>query len=71
LPGAAAFVAVAFRRARRQAATTHFLEPGAGLRVLRPERGLNAVKQALEPADQLGLSMPNLGFARAAVERKR
>src|SRR5215831_1654732 len=69
LAGAAPLLAT-FRRTRGQPATTHLLEAGARLRVLRPERGLDAVEQPFEPTDQLRLRQTDLGLARLGVERQ-
>src|SRR5215510_14372363 len=69
LPGTAPLFA-AFRRAGWKAAPAHLLEPRARLRVLRPQRRLDPVKEPFEPADQLCLREANLGFARRAVERQ-
>ncbi len=50
----------------------HLLELGAGRHLLGVDRGLDAVEQALEPADQLGLGDPELGLGRGVgAERQR
>ncbi len=51
---------------RRQLAP-HLLELLAGLHLLREQRGLDAVEQSLEPADELRLRDPQLGIARRGV----
>src|SRR5262245_53718727 len=59
------------RRAGGQAAAPHLVELRARLHVLGPERRLDTVKQAFQPADQLRLRQANLGLARRALERDR
>src|SRR5689334_25393179 len=50
----------------------HLLELLLRLHLLREQRGLDAVEQALEPAHQLGLRDAELGVARrVARERQR
>ena len=51
----------------------HLLELGAGRHLLGVDRGLDAVEEALEPADELGLGDPQLGLGRGALlgERQR
>ena len=43
--------------------SAHLLELRPGRHLLGEQRGLDAVKQSLKPADQLGLRYPQLGFA--------
>ena len=59
--------------AGRQGPAAHLLELRAGRHLLGEQRGLDAVEQALEPADQLGLGDPQLGLGRDRVvgERQR
>src|SRR3954470_12933809 len=52
--------------ARRETAA-HLLELLARLHLLREERGLDAVEEALEPPDELGLGHPQLGFGGRAL----
>ena len=54
-------------RQRRTAA--HLLELGARRHLLGEQRGLDAVEEPLEPADQLSLGDPQLGLARARCRR--
>jgi hypothetical protein len=58
--------------ARRQRAA-HLLELGPGRHLLGEQRGLDAVEQALQPADQLGLRDPELALTGQLVlgERQR
>ena len=58
------------RRARRQA-PAHLLQLGAGRHLLGEQRRLDAVEQALQPADELGLRDPQLGVGRDAVLGER
>jgi pimeloyl-ACP methyl ester carboxylesterase len=85
LPRSAAAVVVVAARdrdARRQlaagwqgghAATAHLLQLDAGGHLLGHQRRLDAVEQALQPADQLGLrdAQLRLGRGLVAVERQR
>src|SRR4051794_1557544 len=57
-------------RSGRQLAP-HLLELLAGLHLLREQRRLDAVEQALEPPDELSLSDPQLRVARRRVTRER
>ena len=41
----------------------HLLQLTPGRHLLGEQRGLDAVEQALQPADQLGLRDPQLGLA--------
>ena len=51
---------------------SHLLELLAGGQLLGEERGLDAVEEALQPADELGLGHPQLGFGRhLAVGERR
>ena len=52
--------------ARRQR-LAHLLELGAGGHLLGVDGGLDAVEEALEPADQLGLGDPQLALRRCGV----
>ena len=47
----------------------HLLELGAGGHLLGVDRGLDAVEEALEPADELGLRDPQLALGRACRPR--
>ena len=69
---AALFAAVARGMAGRQR-PAHLLQLRAGRHLLGEQRGLDAVEQPLQPADQLGLGDPQLGVARRRVlaERQR
>src|SRR5919112_568030 len=74
LPGAATH---AFRhgltwgpRSGRQA-TAHLLELRPGRHLLGHQRGLDALEQALEPADELGLRDPQLGVRGGGVGGER
>ena len=49
--------------ARRQRALAHLLQLGARRHLLGEQRGLNAVEQALQPADELRLRDPELRVA--------
>ena len=49
----------------------HLLELGAGGHLLGVDRGLDAVEQPLEPADQLRLRDPQLGLGGSAVLGER
>src|SRR4029453_9036301 len=69
LAGSAPVAGRSFRRSRRQPATPHLVELSARLHVLSPERRLDAVKEALQPAYQLSLREADLGLARRALER--
>src|SRR4051812_26454026 len=57
-------------RSGRQLAP-HLLELLAGLHLLREQRRLDAVEQALEPPDELSLCDPQLGLAGRRVTRER
>ena len=74
LPGAAAEAALgsllARRGARRQPAA-HLLQLRAGGHLLGEQRGLDAVEQPLQPADQLGLRDPQLGVRGRGVVGER
>ena len=50
---------------------THVLELLAGGHLLGEQRGLDAVEEALEPADELGLRQPQLDLGRRAVADER
>ena len=73
LPGAATQAALGSLLARlpdaRRQAAAHLLQLGAGGHLLGEQRGLDAVEQALQPADQLGLGDPQLGVRRAWCPR--
>ena len=58
---------------RRRQAAAHLLELRPGGHLLGVDRGLDAVEEPLEPADQLGLGDPQLGVGRGRVlgERQR
>ena len=60
-------------RASRRKRAAHLLQLGPGRPLLGEQRGLDAVEQALQPADQLGLRDPQLGLAGrlVLVERQR
>src|SRR3712207_4024816 len=57
----------------RQRAAAHLLQLGPGGHLLGEQRGLDAVEDALQPADQLGLGDAQLGVRRglALAERER
>ena len=57
----------------RRERAAHLLELRPGRHLLGEQRGLDAVEQALQPADQLGLRDPQLGLAGQLVlgERQR
>jgi hypothetical protein len=59
-------------RRQRGPAGSHLLELEAGRHLLGDQRGLDTVEQAFQPADQLCLCDPQLGFARCGplVERQ-
>jgi nucleotidyltransferase/DNA polymerase involved in DNA repair len=62
--------AVVLRR-RREPAPPHLVELGARGHVLREQRGLDALEEPFEPADELRLRDADLGLARRALERER
>ena len=49
----------------------HLLQLGPGGHLLGEQRGLDAVEQTLQPADQLGLGDPQLGVGRGGVLAER
>src|SRR5690606_25868810 len=61
---AAAVARVDGLQAGRQRALAHLLQLGAGGHLLGEQRGLDAVEQALQPTDQLGLRDAQLGVGR-------
>src|SRR4051812_18106324 len=69
-PGASSRFAVRTALAGRQL-TAHLLELLASLHLLREQRGLDAVEQPREPADELGLRDPQLGLTGDGVARER
>jgi hypothetical protein len=58
------------KQAGRQCAA-HLLELRAGGHLLREQRGLDAVEEALEPPDQLRLGHPELGLARRVITERQ
>ena len=54
-----------------QRALAHLLELGARCHLLGEQRGLDAVEQALQPADELRLGDPQLGVRRDRVLGER
>ena len=55
--------------ARGEAPSAHLFELGACRHLLRPECGLDAVEEALQPTDQLRLRDPYLRFGWDALHR--
>src|SRR5207245_5902569 len=54
----------------REPAALELLELGPGGHLLGEDRGLDAVEQALEPADELRLGHPQLGLARRLLTER-
>ena len=55
---------------RRERPLAHLVELGPGCHLLGHQCGLDAVEEALEPADQLGLGDPQLGLRRGRRSRR-